>query len=279
MKSKRLPRNFHKSFKPERQYLTSLLRYISSGRSGDFQEIADATGIPMGSSSGKVPAILDYSRGMGLIKLEPNSNRSSKKSALLTNFGRVVLLEDPFLKCEISQWLAHFNMCSQINGADIWYYTFFEGTKLLGSEFKREQLEQHLRVIYGLNNTNLIGPMVGMYDDEASFKKCAAIRESSGHIVKKTPPILDEMGYGYGAWVLQLLEDYFPKQHQVSITDLDRVSGWQTIPGWSNYSVPAVLDLLERKGLISVDRQMNPWLIQSKMRAEQVWRNVYIDII
>ena len=106
----RLPRNFHKSFKPERQYLAALLRFAASGGAGTFQEIAGATGIPMGTSSGKVPAILDYGRGMGLLKLPDSSARSSSKEPVLTSFGRAVLQEDRFLKCEITQWIAHFNM-------------------------------------------------------------------------------------------------------------------------------------------------------------------------
>ena len=65
----RLPRNFHKSFKPERQYINAMLRFAAAGKSGDYQAMAADTGIPMGSSSGKVPAILDYCRGMGLIML------------------------------------------------------------------------------------------------------------------------------------------------------------------------------------------------------------------
>jgi len=279
IKSSRLPRNFHKSFKPERQYIAVMLKFAASGRAGTFQEIAAETGIPMGKSSGKVPAILDYCRGMGLIKLTSDSERSATKSPQLTNFGRVVLLEDPFLKSEVTQWLAHFNICSPTTGADIWYQTFFVGSQSLGIEFKREMLEQHLKVVYGLSKTNLIGPMVGMYDDEASFKTCAAFKVTFGIITKRSAPVLNELGLGYGAWILQLIEDYFPKQHQVPITDLDRKGGWKTIPGWSISSAHTVLDMLTQKGIISVDRHMDPWLIHPQMSTEQAWNNIYMDLI
>ena len=65
----RLPRNFHRTFKPERQYITAMLRYAASDQEGDIQAIGAATGIPTGASTGKVPAILDYCRGMGLVRL------------------------------------------------------------------------------------------------------------------------------------------------------------------------------------------------------------------
>ena len=73
--TRRLSRTFHKTFKPERHYISALLRFSASGQDGDFQEIARATGIPMGTSSGKVPAIIEYSKGMGLVKAQFYQNQ------------------------------------------------------------------------------------------------------------------------------------------------------------------------------------------------------------
>jgi len=78
----RLPRNFHKTFKPERQYITAMLRFAASGQEGNCQFIAASTGIPTGSSSGKVPAILDYCRGMGLIRLIGHRDPLSRNRTL-----------------------------------------------------------------------------------------------------------------------------------------------------------------------------------------------------
>ena len=144
----RLPRNFHKTFKPERQYIAAMLRYAAAGKEGDYQAIAADTGIPTGTSSGKVPAILDYCRGMGLLRLS-GADRSAIKRPELTSFGRMVLLEDPFLKTAISQWIAHLNLCSPLTGADVWYQLFFVGTQALGKSFPRTKLESkpHTRFI------------------------------------------------------------------------------------------------------------------------------------
>ena len=65
----RLPWSFHRTFKPERQYIGAMLKFASTGRQGDLQVIDSATGTPTGASTGKVPAILDYCRAMGLIQL------------------------------------------------------------------------------------------------------------------------------------------------------------------------------------------------------------------
>ena len=274
----RLPRNFHKTFKPERQYINAMLRYAASGQEGDAQAIAAATGIPTGASSGKVPAILDYCRGMGLVRLI-GPERSAIKKPGLTPFGRIVLLEDPYLKTRLSQWVAHLNLCAPLTGADVWYHTFFAGTQGLGMNFSRVKLEEHLSVIYGVEKCGLIGPLVGTYEDEAAFKVCGALAEAEGVIVRKSAPIADELGLGYGAWILQLMADHFPKQRQVSITELDAVAGWRTIPGWDVTSLQRALNLIERKGLIEVDRHMEPWLLLPKCAPDETWKHIYSDML
>jgi hypothetical protein len=270
----RLPRNFHKTFIPERRYLNAMLRFAASGREGDFQEIAAATRIPTGTSTGKVPAILDYCRGMGLIRLV-GAQRSSVKRPELTPFGRVVLLEDPFLKLGISQWIAHFNLCSPIIGADVWYQTLFAGTQSLGMTFGRSHLESHLSLVYGVEKSGLIGPLIGAYEDEAAFKTCGALTETSGTIQRKMAPVTDEMAVGYGAWILQLMGTHFPKLRQIPITDLDAAAGWRTIPGWDISSLQRALEMIVRKGLVDVDRHMEPWLIAPTADADQTWSRIY----
>jgi len=274
----RLPRNFHRTFKPERQYINAMLRYAASGQKGHFQAIAAATGIPTGVSSGKVPAILDYCRGMGLVRLT-GSGRSSVKEPELTPFGRTVLLEDPYLKTSVSQWIAHLNLCSPVTGADVWYHTFFAGTQSLGMSFSRTKLESHLGVVYGTEKGGLIGPLIGTYEDEAAFSVCGVLSEAEGMVIRRPAPVAAELGIGYGAWMLQLMSDHFPKRRQIPVTDLDTVAGWRTIPGWDVTSVLRVLELIERKGLVEVDRHMEPWLILPRVSPDATWRRIYNDVL
>ncbi|RYD70388.1 MAG: DUF4007 family protein [Verrucomicrobiaceae bacterium] len=271
----RLPRNFHRTFKPERQYINALLRFSSLGGSGDYQEISAATGIPTGESSGKVPAILDYCQGMGLIR---QTARSAKKHPVLTDFGRVVLLEDPFLKTGITQWLAHFNLCSPMCGADVWYNVFFRGQHHLGTSFQRTDLENYLKAVYETDKASLIGPLLEMYKDDASFKICGAL-EDGATIRRKPAPVTEEYSIAYGAWLLHLMELHFPGQNQVLVTELDAKGGSRSISGWDVSMHQRVLTLVERKGLLEIDRQMQPWLIKAKKPAASVWKNIYDELI
>jgi hypothetical protein len=221
---------------------------------------------------------LSYCRGMGLITLT-GPERSAVKKPELTPFGRIVLLEDPFLKLGVSQWIAHLHLCGPITGADVWYQTFFAGTQSLGMAFDRAKLDGHLSLIYGTEKSGLIGPMIGMYEDDAAFKTCGALTEKSGTLTRKMAPVTEEMALGYGAWVLQLMSTHFPKLRQIPITDLDSAAGWRTIPGWDITNLQRVLELMVRKGAVTVDRHMEPWLIAPANDAEQAWRRIYDDLL
>jgi len=278
-KQMRLPRNFHKTFVPERQYINAMLRFAASGQAGNYQEISAVTGIPTGKSSGKVPAILDYCRGMGLIKLAGNA-RSAEKRPELTPFGRIVFLEDPHLKERVTQWIAHLNLCGVLTGADAWYQTFFAGNQVLGMRFLRSMLEEHLSLVYNSNRKGIIGPIIRMYEDEAAFHACGALSEdAAGSVVRQPAPIAEEFGFAYGAWILQLVADHFPKASQITLTDLDRQAGWKSIPGWNIDESHRVIDMLERKGIVAVDRQMNPWIIRPRAAAGEIWERMYEDLI
>jgi len=255
-----------------------MLRYTASGHTGNYQDISAETGIPTGSSSGKVSAILDYCRGMGLIRLT-GQERSAVKHPELTPFGRIVLLEDPHMKERVTQWIAHFNLCGFKEGADVWYHTFFSGAQVLSQRFTREKLGDHLSLTYGTQRGNLIGPLVGMYQDDAAFAVCGALKEDDGVITRIPAPIQNEFGYAYGAWILQLISDHFPKIGQVTVTELDSCAGWCTIPGWDIPSVQRVLQLVERKGMIDVDRHMDPWILRGKSNTDNAWARIYEDLI
>jgi hypothetical protein len=215
---------------------------------------------------------------MGLIRLA-RRDRSAVKKPELTPFGRIVLLEDPFLKSSISQWIAHLNLCGPDSGADVWYQTFFAGTASLGMSFERDRLEAHLSLVYGVEKAGLIGPLIGMYEDEAAFRVCGALTEESGCVVRKAAPVSEEFGFAYGALLLQQMADHLKGARQVPVTELDTKAGWRTIPGWDIGSHQRVLDLIERKGVVEVDRHMEPWLVRPAADVDSAWKRIYDDLM
>ena len=273
----RLPRNFHQTFIPERQYLYAILRFAARGDRGDIRCIAKETGIPTGRSSGKVSPSLEYCRGMGLIQM-PQS-RSSVKSPELTPFGRAVLLEDPFLKEPLTQWIAHLRLCDVMGGAEIWYQTFCRGGIRLGWDFSREMLEAWLSSSCNTARGELIGPMVRMYEDAAAFKRIGVLTESNGLIHRRCAPVSDGMALGYGAWLVSMMESISDAGAQVTIDELESRRGWRAIAGWSLAEGQRVLELVERNGVLTIDRQMSPWILKARCSATDAWGNIYEGLI
>lgn len=270
-----LPLNFHKTFIPERRLIADILDYAAKGKQGNYQEISSDTGIPMGKSSGKVPAIIDYARGMGLIKLVDNN--SSIKKPVLTLFGKTVYAEDKFLGEEITQWLAHMNLCRSDIGAKVWNAVFAEGRNILGSTFSEEELESYLIKIFGVGKRRT-GPLVLTYIEDAGFSRAGVLTKEGDIIYREKAPIKDAYSIGYSAHVLSLLETIFPGDTQITLDDFNKRTKWFDICLWSSSDLERVLSLMETKGYISVDRQMQPWILEKRADVKLAWQHIWDEI-
>ncbi len=73
--------------------------------------------------------------------------------------------------------------------------SFFPGAQSLGTRFTRDQLKSHLQLIFNTQNSKkLIGPLIGMYEEESAFKACGALyTDSDSTIYKAAAPVLDEL--------------------------------------------------------------------------------------
>lgn len=277
--SLRLPHNFHQTFIPEKHYLTALLRYAADDLSGSFTEMSDETGIPMGKSSGKMPAIFNYALGMGLIE-DQSKGRGSEKQPSLTPFGRTVLLEDPNFSEELTQWLAHLNLCRRSHGAEIWFLTFGPGQDAIGMQFSKDELDQYLRSATGKRpKKSMAGPMFGMYDDPASFKTSRILSVESEMVKRFPAPLIDGFAGGYCAHFLSLFEKHFSRERQVTVSDFESETYWCRIGGWNESQMEFILDLLQNKKAVDIDRQMSPWIITRKSDASAYWLRIYDDLV
>ena len=110
--------NFALTFKPEKQYIGCLLKIAERAQPMSTKQISLETGIPMGTSSGKVVPHIDYCKFMGLIDYERIDSNTYQLS--LTPLGEVVLDEDPGIKEELSLILLHSMLVRNIEGAPIW---------------------------------------------------------------------------------------------------------------------------------------------------------------
>ena len=110
--------NFAQTFKPEKQYIGCLLKIAERNEFMTTKQISLETGIPTGTSSGKVVPHIEYCKFMGLIDYEKKDSNTYKLG--ITPLGKVVLDEDPGIKEELSLILLHSLLLRNIEGAPIW---------------------------------------------------------------------------------------------------------------------------------------------------------------
>ena len=60
------------------------------------------------------------------------------------------------------------------------------------------------------------------------------------------------------------METFFPRENQVTISDLMRKQWFDILP-WNQRDIERLFSIVGRKGYISIDRQMEPWIIEKEV--------------
>lgn len=272
--AQRLSKNFHRTFIPERQYIGALLKYAAGNGLYGAQAISEATGIPTGKSSGKALPTADYCIGMGLVR----RGQKTLDGALLelTDFGRTVFLEDKFLQEEMTQWIAHLQLCSKNTGAEVWYQLFWNGAMGFGGTFSKKLFTEWLgSIIGGKDIAKAIGPTFNMYAAKSSFATCRALTVEEDTVTRHAAPIESAYSFGYAAWMAQAIERAGRQGQQLTVEDLEELCGFRSVSGWSPAELQNVLALLEQDGLVSVDRHMQPWIVHIRHLAADLWKRLF----
>ncbi len=271
-----LPLNFHRTFLPDRRLIGALLHYAALGKVGSYAEIGADTGIPMGRSTGKVPAMLDYARGMGLVELAEAAR--GVKAPQLTPFGRAAYANDPYLGQPLTQWLAHMNLCRSDIGAAAWRAVFVDGWRALGDHFDREQVESYLVLSFGTGR-NRTGPLIRTYLVDSALERALVLRQTDRGFERGKAPLDEAFAFAHTAMLLTLMEASFGGQMQVTTTDLERETGWFRSCGWNDADADHLFALLETTGAVSVDRLMRPWVLERRAMAQSAWAGLYASHI
>jgi hypothetical protein len=260
----RLALRFHQTFIPERRYLSALLRFAAEDGTGDNLHISEETGIPTGKSSGKVPAMLQYAQGMGLVAAE---GKGADRRIRPTAWGETVLTKDSQLSEAITQWLLHLNLCRCQGGAEVWFRTFGPGSDFLGRRFDRQDLDQYLSGLFGAANRSLIGPLQRTYEEPAALKKTGALITEKTALRRNPAPLTAEFANGWAWFLLTLWHQHFPNNRQATVIDVETETFWGRLHGWNDAQRERALALIQTTGAISIDKQMQPWVLTRGMNA------------
>ena len=272
----RLSLSFHQTFIPERRYLSSLLRYVAEPKDVNLDEVADATGIPTGESSGKVEPTLNYAKGMGLLDI--SRGEVSRWRLHISPFGSSVLKEDPFMSDGFTQWLLHLQLCRRRGGAEAWYAVFAEGYLALGKSFSNENLKAFLMARYG-KRSNIVGPLVRMYISEISFGACGALIAEDGLVRRISAPCDLSHFPGYGYLLFSLWDTNFNGVQQLCLDDFERESRFFAAAGWDLPQINRFVDYLADEQFLKVDRQTGNAVLLRTCGTERLLNNLYINLL
>lgn len=226
-------------------YISRLLA-ISDGTSRNTAEISDLTGIPQGTSSGKVVSHLDYMVLMGLL---------CEDRSTLTELGERVRTEDPACSELLTQWLLHANLTS-VQGADMWNYVYRQllpaNGRKVSDTFYKNAVEAHFPTAkrYGCLRT--------FY--EKQVPDLEYLCSEKGFLSIKTQPIKQEFLFLYAYDIAREWEALYGDMPEITASQFESMQ-CAAVFGIHDETWFTVLELLATKGLFRINRQLTPYTV------------------
>lgn len=274
--------DFHQTFRPERNCISSLLSDISDCSGKDIADISRITGIPAGKSSGKVLPTIYYAEYMELI----SSQLTNGKYILdYTSIGETVVNEDPGLSEELTLLLLHCMLVRKNTGALLWAYIICDLLPKYHSEISKQMLEKELRLHFQ-KDVN-IAPFNGTY---LSFFQQLNMVEIQKNCYTIHPHLYNsEFIFLYGLVLYEYWTDWAnafdSKEQELNKVSLSEITaeqleetGFRHPFGWSKNEEYAVLEALKDKGIIDLNRQMSPFAVRKIMNKESLIDLLYSEL-
>ncbi len=264
---------FHQTFKPESQYISSILSLAINHQTLTTKEISLATGIPSGSSSGKVDPHMQYASFMGLISYEKKDGKYEFKC---TDLGNEIYLQDPGFQEKISILLCHGQICRNMNGAPVWAASFKEIFPQYHGNIDKDTLIRELSLILNVPiSKKVLAPFFSSYED--FFNPLGLLSINNDNISISCLPFEKDFIYAYAHILFDLWENEYPSQEEITSNEFSKLCFGKTF-GWSNKTEYEFLETLNEKGLIRLNRQLIPFTILKNNSAESLICKIYSEL-
>ena len=272
----RFPVNFNQGFYVERAYLSKILKISSQEFSGTKENISSKTGIPTGKSSGKVEPHIMYAQAMGII----SANCQKKTWTLsITDFGAIILEEDPHLTDNMSLWLLHLMLCNYKAGADVWFKLFAESSILLGNTFSQVNFYLYMKSKVSCDEPRRLNSLLKMYTNESSFGHINCLSIQHGIINRHSAVFNRDYFRGYASVMFFLWDQIYKDDRQILLDEFSRITFFFEILGWNINMLNTFLDALKGYGYISLDSQAGATLILRLKATPDILALTYNDLI
>lgn len=270
--------NFHQTFKPERNYISSILTDGEFCSGMTVQEIAEQTGIPTGKSSGKVEPTLTYCEFMNLISKE---KANGVYRIELTSMGKCIRSEDIGLSEKLTMLLCHCMMVRRVKGAGLWSYIFHEIFPKYTNIVEKTLFEKEIEMRFGSNVK--MGPFHGTYED--LFSALNVLNISSDRISITSMGYDREFVYLYAYVLFVYWDEWYEKVQGSDVVSKEEITskqlkeiGFRFAFGWSEKEEYDVLEHLSDQNLIRMNRQLSPYTIRRLTDEESLIGKLYSEL-
>lgn len=269
--------NFHQTFQPEPEYISSILNLARDEEVLTVKEISTVTGIPTGESSGKVEPHILYASFMGLINYE---KKDGKYQLSQTRLGNCVYHEDRGLQETLTILLCHTMLNRRKLGAYLWSFIFHDIFPYYEEGLTFSKLLSILDSKFtGKVNTKNFAPFKASYEN--IFNRLDLIQKDSDSneaiITLKAQRYNSEFIYLYAYVLYEYWDLLFANQDEITSEQIETI-GFRHPFGWSKEDEYKVLEHLAEKGIIRMNRQLIPYTVVKLKQKNDLIEKLYSEL-
>lgn len=267
--------DFHMTFAPEREYISRILSFANEN-SGSYtkEEISEQTAIPTGKVSGKVEPHIYYTAAMGLITFEKSAG---KYKLVLTDIGRMILLEDPYLVENVGKLLMHGLLVDSNSPASLWSYMFNVFFPKVNENFSHDQVTKAVERKFE-KKVNL-SPFRTCYTSELSFESLNLLEIEDNNYSIKPHRMKKEFLYVYAYLLINKWEQVIGERTEITIDEVMDVLHYGKALFWDEKQIRDVLDIMQDAGLIKLNAQLSPITIIKNQNANYCLNKLFSLLI
>lgn len=270
---KQLNLNFHQTFKPEKQYICSILSIADAATEMEVRDISACTGIPNGKSSGKVEPHINYAKYMGLVDVVKNNGKYILSK---TRLGEIVFAEDPGLQENLTILICHLMIVREYSGAAMWSTLFRSILPRYYSGIDKDILLKELdNELSGKVTIKNAAPLFSSYDDMFSGLNIIAVDDK--RLSLKSLQYDKEYIYLYALALFEYWDEIYLDQKEISSVQLQAV-GFGKCFGWNEMKEYEILEYLSDKGIIRLNRQLAPYTILRFFEKDEIIEKLYSQL-
>lgn len=262
--------NFHQTFCPDKNYISKLLMKTSDLKLVTKEQISEITTIPTGNSSGKVEPTIEYMKYMNLIDYTKESNVYTIRK---TSLGEVVSREDPYLSEKISLLMLNYFLTSKSFGAEMWYKVLREIPYEYGRNVSTNIVIKEVESYY--KKKVKMGALNSTYINEYSFNDVNIVDiEKENYSYKSIKYNFEEI-YMYSYTLIKELEYLDNERKEFTINEIIDDLKWNLGFGWTKDEAYNVLEKLENKGIVKINKQLNPITVTVNKESKDILNDIY----